>query len=380
MTNSPKGRTRENRVTTYVLQGDILYLSGSLTIASIGGLLQYHDNVLRDYKKKMFTINLDGLVDADSGGITAIYYIRNKFIERDIDTQITGGNESIQKKLDLFRREAAEKAGTRPDFRQTPGIFEQIGLSTTFVFNKYITSFFKLTAEITHWSIIGLFTKRTYRKGEVVNQAVLMGVNAALIVGMMSFVIGLVLALQSAAQLRTFGANIYIVDLTVIAMMSEMGPLITAIMVAGRSGSSIAAEIATMKVTSETDALKTMGLLPVRFVVVPKMYGGLITMPFLTILADIMGILGGMIIASSYLDISPLVFLNRMKESLYLKDVIFGIAKSLVFSYLIVISGSYFGFQADKVSSGVGRVTTNAVVFSISLVILADSIMGLLFY
>jgi phospholipid/cholesterol/gamma-HCH transport system permease protein len=135
-----------------------------------------------------------------------------------------------------------------------------------------------------------------------------------------------------------------------------------------------------MKVTSETDALKTMGLDPVRFVVVPKMYGGLITMPFLTILADVLGIIGGMLIALGYLDISPVVFLNRMAEVLYMKDIIFGIVKSLVFAYLIVLSGSYFGFSANRLDAGVGTVTTNAVVFSIAMVIFADSIMGLFFY
>jgi phospholipid/cholesterol/gamma-HCH transport system permease protein len=135
-----------------------------------------------------------------------------------------------------------------------------------------------------------------------------------------------------------------------------------------------------MNVTSETDALKTMGLHPLRFVVVPKMYGGILTMPFLTILADVMGIVGGMVIAISYLDISPLVFLNRMEQSLYLKDIIFGVVKSMVFIYMIVITGSYYGFRAEKGASGVGKVTTSAVVVSISMVIFADSVMGLLFY
>jgi phospholipid/cholesterol/gamma-HCH transport system permease protein len=103
-------------------------------------------------------------------------------------------------------------------------------------------------------------------------------------------------------------------------------------------------------------------------------------MPFLTILADVMGILGGLVIASTYLDISPLVFLNRMEQSLLMKDIVFGVVKSLVFIYLIVITGSYFGFRAERGAAEVGKVTTNAVVVSISLVILADSVMGLLFY
>jgi phospholipid/cholesterol/gamma-HCH transport system permease protein len=206
------------------------------------------------------------------------------------------------------------------------------------------------------------------------------GVNAVYIVGAMSFIIGLVLALQSAAQLRNFGANIFIVDLTVIAMMREMGPLITAILVAGRSGSSIAAEVATMKVTSELDALKTMALNPIRFVIIPKMYGSFVTMPFLTIIADVLGILGGMLIAYFYLDITPVVFINRMGESLYNRDILIGIFKSLIFAGLIVLTGSFFGLRVTEGAEGVGKVTTLAVVVAIALVIVADSILGLIFY
>jgi phospholipid/cholesterol/gamma-HCH transport system permease protein len=163
-------------------------------------------------------------------------------------------------------------------------------------------------------------------------------------------------------------------------MIREMGPLITAILVAGRSGSAIAAEIATMKVTSELDALTTMALNPIRFVIVPKMYGAVVTMPFLTILANVMGIFGGMIVAYYYLDLAPEVFYNRMADSLYIKDIMTGFIKSLVFAILIVLTGSYYGFNVEEGAEGVGKVTTLAVVVSISLVIVADSILGLIFY
>ncbi|MEA1896818.1 MAG: ABC transporter permease [Bacteroidota bacterium] len=368
--------SRENRTASYRFENETLIIGGFLTFRSIEGLLQYYERKLREYSGRVLTINLNDLEEADSGGISAIHYIREHLIKQNIEVQIEGGNSQIRRQLKLFSGKQIQEE--RPS--EKTGFFERMGNTISFVFKTYIYSYLEIASEITYWSIVDLFRKNTFRKGEVVNQSVLMGVNAAFIVGAMSFIIGLVLALQSAAQLRTFGANIYIVDLTVIAMMSEMGPLITAIMVAGRSGSSIAAELATMKVTSETDALKTMGLHPVRFVVVPKMYGGMLTMPLLTILGDIMGILGGMLIAMGYLDISPLVFFHRMEESLYLKDIIFGVIKSLVFSYLIVITGSYFGLQSQKGASEVGKVTTNAVVVSISLVILADSIMGLLIY
>jgi phospholipid/cholesterol/gamma-HCH transport system permease protein len=246
--------------------------------------------------------------------------------------------------------------------------------------NEYVIKFSFFMADVLYWSATDLFSTRQRRKGEFVNQAISIGVNAVPIVVTLSFIIGLVLALQSASQLQTFGANIYIVDLIVISMMAEMGPLITAILVAGRSGSAIAAEIATMKVTSELDALKTMGLNPLRFLVVPKIYGSLITLPFLTILASVAGIIGGATVALTYLDITPEIFINRMPQVLFQKDIFTSIVKSLVYALIIVITGSFLGFQAERGAEGVGNETTKSVVASITLVIIADSILGLIFY
>lgn len=360
----------------FSLDNNVLKLIGSLSIGNINGLLTDIDRELQNYPYESLLITLDELDDADSGGIVAIYHLRDKCSRNGISVRLEGGRSSIINKLELFRPASTGEAKRK----RKRGFFEHLGNRTSNIFKSYILSFIQFAADITYWSVTDLFYKQISRKGEFVNQAVLIGVNAILIVAAMSFIIGLVLALQSAAQLRSFGANIYIVDLTVIAMMSEMGPLIAAIMVAGRSGSAIAAEIATMKVTSETDALWTMGLNPVRFVVVPKMHGGILIMPFLTIIADIAGIAGGLMIAVTSLDISPIIFIHRMEESLYLRDILFGIIKSFVFIYLIVITGSLFGFRVGEGSAEVGRVTTIAVVVAISLVIIADSIMGLMFY
>jgi phospholipid/cholesterol/gamma-HCH transport system permease protein len=366
----------ESPSASFLLRDNTLIIRGTLSIKAVNKLLIAVEESLQDYTEKYLMINLDKLDNIDSAGVTAIYYLKEKFTEKGLNVEIEGGNETIRDKLDLFRGEKSIKSETRPK----QGFFEMLGNLTIYLLNEYLLEFMQNASDITYWSIVDLIQKPKRRKGEVVNQSLLIGVNAVFIVGVMSFIIGFVIALQSAAQLRSFGANIYIVDLTVIAMMSEMGPLITAIMVAGRSGSSIAAEIATMKVTSEIDALKTMGLNPIRFVVVPKMYGSIITMPFLTIIADILGIAGGLLIAVSYLNISPLVFIHRMQEALNLKDVLFGVIKSIVFAYLIVITGSYYGFRVRQGATGVGKVTTMAVVVSISLVIIADSIMGLIFY
>ncbi len=360
----------------FLLEDNTLKLQGKLSLKEVARLIFNVENRLQNYAGGSLLIDLDELDYVDSAGITAIYYLKERLAVKGVAVKIKGGSNNIQLKLDLFRPEKPEDIKTG----YKPGFFETLGTGTTFLFNEYVKGFLQLMADITYWSVADLFRNKMRRKGEFYNQAVLIGVNAFLIVAAMSFIIGLVLALQSAVQLRSFGANIYIVDLTVIAMMSEMGPLITAIMVAGRSGSSIAAEIATMKVTSETDALITMGLNPVRFVIVPKMYGGIVTMPFLTIIADIMGITGGLIIAVTYLGISPVVFIHRMQETLGLKDILFGTIKSIVFAYIIIITGSFFGFRAQQGAEGVGKVTTIAVVVSISLVIIADSIMSLIFY
>lgn len=368
--------TRVQQELTLDLSGNTLRIGGGLSLNTVGDFLRFVESELTHYREDHLVVELGDLGGLDSSGVTAIQHLLEELDLRNISTRLSGASKEVSEKMELFHLK--EDSGI--DKIQKPGWFGKLGESTAHFWNEYLKNFLQTAADIFYWSVIGLFSKRVYRKGEVTNQAVQIGLNAVFIVATMSFIIGLVLALQSAAQLRTFGANIYIVDLTVIAMMSEMGPLITAIMVAGRSGSSIAAEIATMKTTSETDALRMMGLPPIRFVVVPKLYGGVFTMPLLTIIADVAGILGGMLIALSMLDISPAVFISRMQEALLLRDIIFGIIKSFFFIYLIVLTGSYFGFRARGGAPGVGRVTTRAVVVSISLVIVADSIIGLIFY
>ena len=363
----------------FELSGNTLFLKNILFLSNTEQFLQKASEYLEDWKYKQLEINLDQLKDIDSIGVAALNYLQEKMAGKGINISYTGGKEHIRKKLEIF---TLHNKVTPQQVKETSSLsfFEKIGEGFDRILQDYLYSFIVLMANVIYWSVSDIFKSKVQRRGEFYNQAVLIGVNAIWIVGALAFIIGLVMALQSSAQLRNFGANIYIVDLTVIAMMSEMGPLITAIIVAGRSGSSIAAEIATMKVTSELDALKTMALHPVRFVVIPKMHGSIVTMPFLTIMANIMGILGGMLIAFFYLDITPQVFINRMSESLYNRDIFIGIFKSLVFAFIIVLTGSFYGLRVKEGAEGVGKVTTKAVVASITLVMIADSIMGLLFY
>jgi phospholipid/cholesterol/gamma-HCH transport system permease protein len=199
-------------------------------------------------------------------------------------------------------------------------------------------------------------------------------------VGLIVFLIGLVLALQSAYQLRRFGASIYMADLLAISLTREMGPLMTAIIVAGRSGASIAAEIATMQVSEEIDALRTMGLNPVRYVVVPKFQAITVTVPALTIYANVLGIFGGLVVAVLYLDIGATAFLGQVFDALVVKDVVTGLVKSLAFAWIIVLIAAHRGFAARGGAESVGLVTTASVVSSIFWVIVADAGFSLLFY
>ena len=356
---------------------NVIHVNGELNMGNTANFFKETLAFAHKYPGKEIVLDLSKLREIDSAGSTAIHVLENKCRKIGISMISMGASSVVKTKLDLFKNH--DGITTAPD-KNTSGFVEKTGEKVHYFIFSTLKRFIQLSADTLYWSFTDVFNTRYRRKGEFVKQAHEVGVNAIPIVVAMSFIIGLVLALQSASQLRNFGANIYIVDLVVISMMGEMGPLITAILVAGRSGSSIAAEIATMKVTNELDALVTMGFNPVRFVVVPKMLGSVFTLPFLTILANMAGILGGAIAANIYLDITPEIFFNRMSVSLYNKDIITGIIKSIVFAGIIVLTGSYFGFIVERGAEGVGKVTTKSVVAAISLVIIADSIMGLLFY
>jgi phospholipid/cholesterol/gamma-HCH transport system permease protein len=362
--------------TIYHFVNDTLFLEKSLMLHQSANFTKVVIQELDAVNRNKLILDIEQLDNIDGAGVTALFYVQKKLKNRGKEVVFRGGSSKVLQQIELFKPEKWEQI-TVP---QKQSILERVGDNVYSFFTDYLYSFFTLAADIFYWSVVDVFRTNMRRKGEFTNQAVIIGVNAVLIVIFMSFVIGLVMALQSSQQLRSFGANIYIVDLTVIGMMSQMGPLITAILIAGRSGSAIAAEIATMKVTSELDALKTMGLDPIRFVVVPKLYACLFTMPFLIVFANVFGILGGAITAYFYLDITPEIFINRMGNVMNNKDLLTGFIKSQAYASLIVLTGSFYGFRVVRGAEGVGKVTTTAVVVAISLVILADSIVGLLFY
>lgn len=199
------------------------------------------------------------------------------------------------------------------------------------------------------------------------------GWGALPILGLLSFLIGVVIAYQAGVQLRDFGANIFIVDLIGISVLREFGPLLAAIIVAGRTGSAFTAEIGTMKVTDEIDALRTIGVSPMEFLALPKVLALVIVLPLLTVFANVFGVAGGMVMAQSMLEVGFYDFVDRFAEAVDLSDLLTGVGKAPVFALLIASVGCHQGFQVGTSADSVGRHVTTSVVQSIFLIIVADA-------
>ncbi len=224
-----------------------------------------------------------------------------------------------------------------------------------------------------------LLKPRRVRWTSLAHNVILVGFNALPIVGLLSFLVGVVIAYQSAVQLRQYGANVYLADLVGLSMLRELAGLLTAIIVAGRSGSAFTAQIGTMQVTEEVDALRTLGISPVELLVVPKVWALVFALPLLTVCADVMGVAGGMLMGSVVLGVSFATFLGRLQYAVSLTDFLVGVGKAPVFAVIIALVGCFQGFQVRGGAESVGRQTTVSVVQGIFLVIVADAAFSVAF-
>ena len=205
------------------------------------------------------------------------------------------------------------------------------------------------------------------------------GFDALPIVGLLSFLMGIVVAYQGAGQLRQYGANIFVADLVGLSMLREFAPLMTAIIIAGRSGSAYAAQIGTMAVTEEIDAMRTLGIEPMELLVLPKVIALTVALPLLTVFADVLGVLGGMIMAQAQLGVTYAEFLDRFVKAVSVTAFLIGVGKAPVFAIIITLIGCFQGFRTKGGADSVGRQTTRSVVQSIFLVIVADALFSIAF-
>jgi len=255
----------------------------------------------------------------------------------------------------------------------------QIGESVTDGL-AYLGALTKLGGRAAYFTFVAPFRGKPLRFQRAVSQAMQAGVGALPILSLITFFIGLILALQSAYELRKFGALNFVASAVAISMTRELGPLITAIVVIGRSGSAFAAEIGTMKVTEEIDALETMAIDPIHFLVTPKFIAMIAMLPCLTIWANSMGILGGALFGVAQADFTWMRYIHSSLDALFLRDITTGLIKSVMFGVTITAVGCHEGLSTGAGAEQVGRSTTRAVVVSIFLVILVDLVFTAIFF
>ncbi len=237
-----------------------------------------------------------------------------------------------------------------------------------------VEKFFTLFADELYHTGRYLRRRQGVLPGAVVQQMFAMGYRSFPIITLITFLVGVTISLTSAAQLRLFGAGVYLADLIGLAMIKELVPLMTGIMMAGKIGASITAEIATMKVMDEIDALRTMGVVPEKFLMVPRLIAITLCVPLLVVLADVVGLAGGVLVGRLSLGIPPLAFLKEVFRVVTVSDFLVGMGKTMVFGWAVVVGSGYKGFFISRGAEEVGTATTDSVVLSIALIIGLDCV------
>ena len=319
------------------------------------------------------TVRLSGIDRIDTVGA----WIVQQLAER-TGARLTGASADAQRLMDLVRT-AETEVRVRPEPpNPVVRVIGEIGEATLLSFKTLIglISFFGEIL-IASWALIR--NPRRLRMNAVVHRFELVGVKALGIIGLMSFLIGIVIAQQGAVQLEQFGAEVLTVNLIGRITTRELGVLMTAIMVAGRSGSAFAAQIGTMKLTEEIDAMRTIGVSPIEALVIPRMLAAIVLMPLLGFYAALVAILGGGLFCWVSLEIPPITFVQRLQEVIPLTDLWVGLLKAPVFGAIIAMTGCFQGMQVSGNAEEVGLRTTSAVVQAIFLVIVLDAFFAVFF-
>ncbi len=352
----------------------LISLKGDWTLSTVT-IIEKELNLIEssiEYKSSIVW-DLSSLCDFDSSGVL-LFIDYQKKIEHGAIPQIIGAKSNH---LEIYQLLTQESYIEKMHRVKRPWI-ESVGKSAVEffeAFNGYLIFF----GTLFYLGVLSLLQPHKIRWKETVYHIYQSGVKALVIVGMTSFLVGMVIAYQGAVQLAKFGADIFIVDTLSISMTREIGPMVTAIVIAGRSGSSYTAEIGAMKITEEIAAMKTMGFDPYRFLVLPRIIALMIALPLLIFFADIVGILGGLVAASTQLDISATQFIDRLYEVLSVEHYLLGMLKGPVFAFLIASVGCYRGFQVAGNTESIGLQTTASVVNGIFLIIAFDALFSVIY-
>jgi phospholipid/cholesterol/gamma-HCH transport system permease protein len=323
------------------------------------------------------TFDADDLAFWDSSVLTFLVEVSELCRRRGVHMDRTGLPAGVRRLLDLAEA-VPEKKGARKDAVETP-FLERLG-NTAIGYGTSLGEILKFLGEIT-LTFGRLFRmKARFRAVDLLLLIQQCGAQALPIVTLISFLVGVILAFVGAIQLKQFGAQIYVADLVGIAMIREMGAMMTGIIMAGRTGAAFAAQLGTMKVTQEIDAFTTMGFSPLEFLVLPRVVALVLMMPLLCLYSDFVGVLGGAAVGLGMLDLSWTTYFRETANAISLTDVFGGVFKSSVYGVLIALSGCLRGIQCGNSSSAVGDAATSAVVTGIVAIVVACGIFAVVFY
>lgn len=355
-----------------------LSVSGHMSLQTMTTLQGELRTLLKEQKPSGVLVDLTGVDYLDSAGALVLMDVEKYAAESAIPLAYENMSKEISGILSLIDRSAVLDAPP-PPAKETETVLEQIG-GVSLTVGKDFANLLTFLGGLLEVLFLSLFNPRSVRWKDFIFYVKRAGQDGLPIVALLSFLLGMIIAFMSSLQLKQFGANLYVASLVGFGMVRELGPIMTAIIFAGRSGSAFAAEIGTMMVNEEVDALVTMGFDPIRFLALPKVLAAMVVVPLLTLYADLFGILGGMTVGVLGFDLTVFTYVHQTIKSISIFDVVSSLVKAVVFAILIAGIGCQRGFRVRGGAEAVGKYTTSAVVAGLFLIIVADSLFAIILY
>jgi phospholipid/cholesterol/gamma-HCH transport system permease protein len=353
---------RSGRGAVVRLRGDIVVTTSRKTWACIRPLLRKRDC-------DPVTLDFSGAGRMDSSALAMVSLLRRQLARDGRTLELVELADQHEAVLALVPAEMSAPATAEP--RRT--VFDRVG-ERVYAMGSSARELGALIRETVRQTARVVTRRERLPAGALAEHVAKMGADAIGIVGLLGFLLGMTMSFQGAVQLQRVGAGPFVADMIGVSMVREIAPLMTAVILTGRTGAAIAAELGTMRVRSEIDALATMGISPVRYLIVPRIAAITFVGPALSMISMFIGCAGGMLVASVALDLAPITFWQRMAERLTIADFAHGLSKSLVFAWIIGFAGSHLGLRASADASSVGSATTRTVVVGIFCIILVDAI------
>jgi phospholipid/cholesterol/gamma-HCH transport system permease protein len=369
-------RAADSGAASFVLDADdnLIRCSGRWTAGCIGATERRLDRLSMPATVDV-RFNLAGVTAVDMTGAWLLHRTVNRLKQAGYRVDIEGEAGATRRLLDLV---ASNEPAAPQAPKQRTGLVEDIGRSSTQQLAFYL-EFLEFIGNVTFLGLRTALRPATMYWDVAIREIEDAGFDALPIVGLLSTLIGVVIAYQGGVVLEPYGGSIFIADLVGAAILRELSPLIVAIIVAGRTGSAYTAQIGTMQVTEEVDALRSMGISPIELLVLPKALAMVIALPLLTVFGDIMGLLGGAVMANALLEVSLVSFVERLTQVITLETFMVGVGKAPVFAMIIAAVGTFQGFRVSGGADSVGRQTTICVVQCIFMVIVVDAVFSIIF-